>query len=163
MIRVSSYQYGEGTLSFAYSLQGEPAEVLEPGGVREHPVEITPDGIHLQFFTAYQNQEIYTVADAAALQNTDYPAGSIVYLTADIAADALAFDGRYPNLNLNGHTLTADSLEIHAAAGVFTTMSIENGTLAIGGRIYMDDERLPISGEGHVALTLRNLQQGEAG
>ena len=115
----------------------------------------------MQFLTAYQNQEIYTVADAAALQDTDYPEGSMVYLTADITTDALVFDGCYPNLNLNGHTLAAGGLEIRAAAGVYTTMSIENGTLAIGGRIYTDGDRLPTAGEGHVAVTLRDLQQGQ--
>lgn len=161
VIRVSSYQYGDGTLPFAYTLQGAPAKVLQPGGVQEYPVEITLDGLELQFFTAYQNQEIYTVADAAALQDTDYPEGSMVYLTADITTDALVFDGCYPNLNLNGHTLAAGGLEIRAAAGVYTTMSIENGTLAIGGRIYTDGDRLPTAGEGHVAVTLRDLQQGQ--
>ena len=163
VIRVSGYQFGEGTLPFAYTLQGQPAEVLQPGEVREHKTEITDGGISLQFFTAYHNQAIYTAADAAALRDTAYPAGSVVYLTADIAADVLTFDGRYPNLNLNGHTLAVDRLEIHAAAGVYTTMCVENGVLTIGGRTYRDGEQLPVSGDGHVALALRGLRDAQAG
>lgn len=163
VIRVSGYQFGEGTLPFAYTLQGQPAEVLQPGEVREHKTEITDGGISLQFFTAYHNQAIYTAADAAALRDTAYPAGSVVYLTADIAADVLTFDGRYPNLNLNGHTLAVDRLEIHAAAGVYTTMCVENGVLTIGGRTYRDGEQLPVSGDGHVAPALRGLRDAQAG
>lgn len=173
-LRVSSvsvstlpFQYELELLSESGSLFSVPSAgekyVLTPGIAAAETVTV-PSGqtLRLQFRTAFQNSTIVTASASKELTAYHAP-GTVIYLTEDIAAEqALVFDKSYPNINLNGYTLEAEAITVSAPEGICGTMCIENGFLFIGGRVYTGQERIPTSGGGFVAVTLRDLIQEKA-
>lgn len=162
-IRVTSYNYGESTLSFKYKLvlsEGaesklEPA-VLNKGESDIYTVSLSGGAFRLQLFTCYASNEIYTVSEPEKFTES-YKPGSVLYLTKDIKAQKIVFKDSYPNINLNGHKLEADSIEIKTDAGTYKTMCIENGTLVIGGKVCTDKKSIEFTGDGYINLTLFDL------
>lgn len=178
-IAVSSYS---STLAFQYQLEltlgNENIELIclssdtersEAGNTLINPSETIKyrfalpendaSGLRLQFRTAFKNSSIST---ASSLEELSQASGT-VYLTNDIIAQesSLNVSGSYPNINLGGHTLSVNELSVTADVGVFSTMTIENGTLIVGSRTLTDSDVIETSGNGHVTVTLSGLYPRE--
>lgn len=167
--------FAEGTPT----LDGQPLCVsgtLEPGAADAvYRVNVGQAGtfrIHLR--TAYTNQTIRTAGTLADLLpqqgQAPFADGTVLYLTQNIEAPeaALLYDEStgYPTLELNGHSLIVQSLDVQAQnADTYALMEIRNGRLTVGGEVF----ELPQAREmpalygagGTVRLTFLHL--GESG
>lgn len=134
---------------------------LEPGTTDLYYVQLSAAptaGIRFQFFTAFQSAHIVLVSEPEQLTQ-DYEQGTVLYLEKDISTpdQDLIFDHCYPNINLNGHLLSVQSLQIQAPKDVYSTMSIGNGVLCINGANLKDSDTLSQTGEGKIVVTLHDL------
>ena len=176
-VRITNY--GTSTLAFQYQAKittaagitvttekdGAAAEMksaqLKPGTTDLYYVQLSAAptaGIRFQFCTAFQSAHIVLVSEPDQLTQ-DYEQGTVLYLEEDISTpdQDLIFDHCYPNINLNGHLLSVQSLQIQTQKDVYSTLSIGNGVLCINGTNLKDSDTLSQTGEGKIVVTLHDL------